>query len=213
MALHCFPLVSLALYFHLSLSHHVVFEEIGKMAGMLSHIHAIVPVNISGLTRAIIKFQKDVLQFQEKYKHLKQPIGTHFNFDEHFHSHIYNLLDLSTTNTDDMLQTIVSLQSSLPQVAVGPHQPLSSAQEFQIKKWSPFTIVTGIFGTLMGWFTPQCLNSLKDQLSEVQDQQNCLSQIQTIQLHCIEEIKSAVCTITRALETGHSAWLNYRSLD
>ena len=44
------------------------------MAGALLYINAIVPVNISGLTRAIIKFQKDVLQFQEKYKHLKQPI-------------------------------------------------------------------------------------------------------------------------------------------
>jgi hypothetical protein len=65
----------------------------------------------------------------------------------------------------------------------------------------------------MGWFTHQHLNSLKDQLSEVQDQQNCLLQIQTVQLHHMEEIKSAVCTITPALETGHSAWLNYHSLD
>jgi len=33
-------------------THHIVFEEIGEMAGALSYIHAIIPVNISGLDRA-----------------------------------------------------------------------------------------------------------------------------------------------------------------
>jgi hypothetical protein len=106
----------------------------------------------------------------------------------------------------------VSLQSWLLQVAISDTPPLS-AHEFQIKKRSPFAIVNGIVGTLMGWFTHQRLNSLKKQLNEVQDQQNRLLQIQTIQLHCIEEIEGAVRTITLTLETGHSAWLNYQSLD
>ncbi len=39
-----------------SLLHHVVFEEIGEMAGALSYIHAIVPINISGLAQAIQNF-------------------------------------------------------------------------------------------------------------------------------------------------------------
>ena len=30
-------------------AHHIVFEEIGEMAGALSYIHAVIPVNISGL--------------------------------------------------------------------------------------------------------------------------------------------------------------------
>jgi hypothetical protein len=30
-------------------THHIVFEEIGEMAGALSYIHAVIPVNISGL--------------------------------------------------------------------------------------------------------------------------------------------------------------------
>ena len=44
--------VSLFTIFMLSLtlpganSHHVVFEEIGQMAGALSYIHVVVPVNI-----------------------------------------------------------------------------------------------------------------------------------------------------------------------
>jgi hypothetical protein len=34
-------------------AHHFVFKEIGEMAGVLSYVHAIVPVNILGLSRAI----------------------------------------------------------------------------------------------------------------------------------------------------------------
>jgi hypothetical protein len=41
-------------------SHHVVFEEIGKMAGALSYIHAIIPVNISGLIRTVRHVQQDM---------------------------------------------------------------------------------------------------------------------------------------------------------
>jgi hypothetical protein len=37
----CFPLPTSA--------HHIVFEEIGEMAGALSYIHAVILVNISGL--------------------------------------------------------------------------------------------------------------------------------------------------------------------
>ncbi len=51
--------ISLHTLFLLSLSflsgrtHHVVFEEIGEMAGALSYINVIVPVNISGLLKSI----------------------------------------------------------------------------------------------------------------------------------------------------------------
>ncbi len=37
-------------------SHHVVFEEIGQMAGALSYIHVVVPVNISGLLNSVRGF-------------------------------------------------------------------------------------------------------------------------------------------------------------
>ncbi len=30
-----------------TLTHHIVFKEIGEMAGALSYIHAVIPVNIS----------------------------------------------------------------------------------------------------------------------------------------------------------------------
>ena len=48
--------------------HHVVFEEIGEMAGALSYVHAVVPVNISGLTRSIYSFKEDVHNLETLYQ-------------------------------------------------------------------------------------------------------------------------------------------------
>ena len=52
----------------LACQHHVVFEEIGEMAGALSYIHAVVPVNISGLSQAVDNFKTDVRSLETLYK-------------------------------------------------------------------------------------------------------------------------------------------------
>ncbi len=44
-------------------SHHVVFEEIGQMAGALSYIHVVVPVNISGLLNSVADFRSKIVAF------------------------------------------------------------------------------------------------------------------------------------------------------
>ena len=50
--------------------HHVVFEEIGEMAGALSYIHAIVLVNISGLIKTVNYLQQDLDTVQVAYQKL-----------------------------------------------------------------------------------------------------------------------------------------------
>jgi hypothetical protein len=104
-----------------SLSHHVVFEEIGEMAGALSYIHAIVPVNISGLALTIRNFRLDVHALQTLYTEKRQPTGT--NYDDWFHQPIVDLFNLATTNAQSMLADIDSLHDSLPPVAAETHLP------------------------------------------------------------------------------------------
>ena len=48
-------------------THHIVFEEIGEMAGALSYIHAVIPVNISGLDRAANTFRSQVDHLRRNY--------------------------------------------------------------------------------------------------------------------------------------------------
>jgi hypothetical protein len=50
-----------------SQTHHVIFEEIGKMAGALSYVHVVIPVNISRLSMAVQHFCEKVMSLQKGY--------------------------------------------------------------------------------------------------------------------------------------------------
>ncbi len=57
----------------LACQHHVVFEEIGEMAEALSYVHAVVPVNISGLSHAVENFKTDVRSLEALYIKKRRP--------------------------------------------------------------------------------------------------------------------------------------------
>jgi len=65
----------------------------------------------------------------------------------------------------------------------------------------------------MGWFTQRRLNNLQNRLDEVQNQQNRLLHVQAIQMQRIDEIDAAVKRLYKALQSGHTAWISYSSLD
>jgi len=104
-----------------SLSHHEVFEEIGKMAGALLYIHVIVPVNISGLALTIRNFRLDIHALQTLYTEKRQPTGT--SYDDWFHQRIADLFSLAAADTESMLADIDSLRDALPPVAAKTHLP------------------------------------------------------------------------------------------
>jgi len=139
------------------------------MAGALSYIHAIVPVNISGLALTIRNFRLDVHALQTLYTEKWQPTGT--NYDDWFHQRIADLFSLAAADAESMLADIVSLHDSLPPVAPETHLPHED-HNYLVWCLSPFAIVIGVFGTLMGWFTQCQLNNLRNWLDEVQSQQN-----------------------------------------
>jgi hypothetical protein len=64
-SLHTLFLFSLT--FPVARTHHVVFEEIGEMAGALPYIHVVVPVNISGLLRAVDAFRSKIVVLKTDY--------------------------------------------------------------------------------------------------------------------------------------------------
>jgi hypothetical protein len=106
---HLLPIISLlatVFCLHLSSPHHVVFEEIDKMVEGLSCIHAIVPVNISGLVQAVHNFCRDVLALKKLYQDKKQPFGA---YNKWFHQRVVNLLDLLLADANTMLSTLESL--------------------------------------------------------------------------------------------------------
>jgi len=190
--------------------HHVVFEEIGEMAGALSYVHAIVPVNISGLAHAVNNFKDDVRNLLALYHKNRQPTG--LGNDLFFHQRILDLFALASADADAMLTSINGLRDTLPAAAAETHLPHDD-HEYRIRRRSPFTIIGGVIGTLMGWFTQRRLNNLRDRIEEVEDQQHRLLQVQAVQLQRIEEIETAIKQLYQALKNSHSAWISYTSLD
>ncbi len=132
-----------------SLSHHVVLEEISKMAGALSYIHAIVPINISGLAQAVQNFHYNVNTLQEIYT--KKRSYTRSTHDDWFHQRIIELFQMASSDADAMLHDINGLRSTLPPVAAESHLP-HEEHEYRIRRLSPFAIVSGVIRMLMGWF-------------------------------------------------------------
>jgi hypothetical protein len=91
------------------------------MAGALLYIHAIVPVNISGLALTIRNFRLDIHALQTLYTEKRQPTGT--SYDDWFHQRIADLFSLAAADTKSMLADIDSLRDALPPVAAKTHLP------------------------------------------------------------------------------------------
>jgi hypothetical protein len=103
-------------------SHHVVFEEIGQMAGALSYIHVVVPVNISGLLNSVADFRSKIVALKTMYadtaiysRRLEEYGGMNVNGPGkhlllHFRRQLTGLLDLLIKDADVIRTT------SLPQV-------------------------------------------------------------------------------------------------
>jgi hypothetical protein len=142
------------------------------MAGALSYIHAIVPVNISSLVCTIAHFQCDVCRLKAGYDECKNQYQTSLNHEDWIFARINDLLDLALLDSDRILSTITSLKASLPRVDNTLAASYKISNQYRVKRGFPMMLINGIFGTLMGWFNQQQSNNLWDQLHEVQDHQN-----------------------------------------
>jgi hypothetical protein len=131
--LRCFTLVVALFLSRLATPHHVVFEEIGEMAGTLSYVHAVVSVNISGLARAVNNFKEDVQALEVLYQNRRQPTG--LAYDDWFNQRILDLFTLASVDADSMLSNINSLRESLPAVTADTHLPHED-HEYQIRRRS-----------------------------------------------------------------------------
>jgi hypothetical protein len=180
------------------------------MAGALSYVHAIVPVNISGLAHAVNNFKEDVRTLLALHHKNRQLTG--LSYDDFLHQRILDLFTLASADADAILTSIHGLRDTLPAAVADTHLPHDD-HEYRIRRRSPFAIIGGVIGTLMGWFTQWRLTNLRERMEEVEDQQHRLLQVQTVQLQRIEEIETAIKQLYQALKNSHSAWISYSSLD
>jgi len=195
-SLHTLFLFSLSLL--AARTHHILFEEIGEMARALSYIHVVVSVNISDLLLAVDAFRSKIVVLKTNYadtasysKRLQDYGGPNTNNPAkhilvHFRRQLSGLMDLMIKDADILRNAITSPKTSLPRVD----------KTTRIKRSAGLiigsTILSGVFGTLMGWFTHRHLINLRDQISEVQNEQHRLLQIQQVTLAQLDTLEKVV---------------------
>jgi hypothetical protein len=207
-------------------THHVVFKEIGEMAGALSYIHIIVPINISGLLQAVTQFQEKVNALKAGYidkklyaERLDRYGGVNMNGPQqhalfHFRRQITYLIYLMLTNADTIQGSIESLRASLPKEEDAPGR--SQQHEMRVKRHTLLfisTALSGVFGMLMGWFTHRQLNNLRNQIGEVHNQQHWLMQIQQVTLSWLDDLETVLREVVQEMERSETTWVNHFALD
>jgi hypothetical protein len=95
-------------------------------------------------------------------------------------------MDLLIKDADTLRTTILSLKSSLTQVKKDNREKRSAGLIIGS------TVLNGVFGTLMGWFTHRRLTSLRDQINEVKTEQHRLLQIQQITMTLLDSLEKVL---------------------
>ncbi len=71
------------------------------------------------------------------------------------------------------------------------------------------TILSGVFGTLMGWFTHKRLTNLQEQVNEVKNEQHRLLQIQRVTLARLDALEQVLREVVVEMEKSENTWVNY----
>jgi hypothetical protein len=118
-------------------------------------------------------------------------------------------LDIMKLDFQGLIDTILDLRSTLLQ----RESILTPSKEYRIKRNPTFAILRGVFGTLMGWFNHRRLTNLRDQLKEVQGQQNWLLQVQAVTLHRVDELQKLMKDFVYELHNQQHIVTRYWTLD
>jgi hypothetical protein len=206
-------------------AHHIVFEEIGEMAGALFYIHAIIPVNISGLEGATNTYRSQVASFRQHYSIIQEDIDKRLSPEPdskskqtildslHYQCHLSkDLLSTAENEADELLDLLMSPRASLPRVNEAPTLVMSDPSSFRIKRGIRAFLLRGIFGTLMGLYNCHKLNSLREQVETVAAHQHCLLQITEVTLHCLNHLEHLMAEMMNLLSEDIDITLAQRKL-
>ncbi len=188
----------------------------------LSYIHVIIPINISRLTGQP-QFPQKVTCLQSGYDEKKkyavqlEKFGGNANNPAssrtllHFCRQITYLLELMLKNANNLQGSLNSLQMSLPRVEEQHSGPTRVKHHPAILIGT--TILSRVFGMLMGWFTHRRLNNLSDQIGEVGNLQHRLLQIEQVTLTRLDEQETVLLEEIIEIEQSKTTWVNYFALD
>jgi len=225
----CVMLYSITLFalFHLQLNegHHVIFENIGQMAGALSYIHVKLTVNISSAenhlhryatllkqlhanaTRFNPELQHNDIWYQENFRLL---LGENKKMTlKIIEQHLANLADMEfqIRSLREMMPDIPETKTNLVQQRMtrgtaSNHTWNGPKLKVRVPKFLNFlNLPLGIFGTFMGLYTQAQVDQLRKELHSTIAQHNRL--VEVVQGHeiLITELENNMRNLTAVLAT------------
>jgi len=165
--------------------HRLVFEEVGQVASSVSYLHVTIPLNMTGLQAKVRQYSKLTNQtFSNVYAPTVMSEG-HCNeiyyFDRFFQQQMKRfadgfrqLGDEYKTRHKGLLSRIQHLYNIMPFVAPPPTDAYQGQFHLHFKRFLPFALARGIFGTFMGLYNQYKYGQLQSQGRE---------QIRKIQRH------------------------------
>lgn len=158
--------------------HHVVFEQIGELAGALSHIHVKLTLNLSSIHLNLQQYNQSLHDLSARFKKMKPTQ----NFDkldsdyeakyyyqhnirkmvQNFHRQHESLIKNYITDSARFFSRFGSLLASLP-VKSARSDPTFHRFELRKKRFAP-AVPLGILGTFMGLYSTYQVEVLKSEL-------------------------------------------------
>jgi len=187
--------------------HKVVFEDIGMMAGALSNIHVVIPLNISAVTQQLDDVERAIDHFELTIKHALNstsapPADRSYTSGEQLsqaldHHTLKGHLDVTAIHRRSLLhyrRKIRNLQDTFP---VNEHSkitgPLHRAKRFI---WN---LLSGIYGTFMGFYSRKQYNELSSTMDQVVLKQNRLLEVTDVHTEALRQLSTILRDVSAAI--------------
>jgi hypothetical protein len=202
--------------------HHVIFENIGQMAGALSYMHCKLTLNISSIflqhqaySNALMNLQRHILD-NEPGMH-----PTRWYYQERMAEYIQNVyknqkqvIQMHINGTADITDQLNTLRAILPEVASAPSNVLYNRRprdadrnkyngpkaDVRFPRFLNFlSLPMGVFGTFMGLYNKAQIDRLQDQLQGTIAKHNRLVEVVQDHEHFIQDLNRTVEVLIHTL--------------
>ena len=227
---HVLLVISLAILLHSYKAHHVIFENVGQMAGALAYIHCKLTLNISSIE---IQHQKYTSLLEQLFEQLiAHPpeflVGPEFIYQplknqiEHLYYMNRRLVARHLNQTAETADQITTLRHILPEFSNSPNRmmpdrftrtiPLNTSAEsypadspdphHRVPRFTPAHLLfpLGIFGTFMGLYNKAQIDSLRTQLHGTISAHNRLVEVVEDQDHHLQRLNKTMAVLMYHLD-------------
>ena len=177
-------------------SHHVVFEDVGQVAVSTTYLHAVIPLNITGVHYLIKEYQKTIdiitnpkVNYINGLEHEGYQTGYYFGLHFKFFMNeavedIKKYANQMRRKIPQFRQRLHNILEVLPKAHATATPQTGQPDLVRVKRFLPlamgaFAVAKGIFGTFMGLYNRQQLKQLQTELqTTIREQRRILTLLQ-----------------------------------